>query len=102
MEFGEYSVQTIQREYREEIGSGIENLGYWQTLENVFIFEGSTGHEIVLVFQGDLTDKSIYYKPFIYGMEDNGQPFKALWKTISDFEGGPPLYFDGLLELLTE
>ena len=68
----------------------------------MFIFEGTPGHEIVLVFQGDLTDKSICHKPFIYGMEDNGQPFKALWKAVSDFEGGLPLHPDGFLELLTE
>jgi hypothetical protein len=35
------------------------------------------------------------------GKEDDGSLFRAVWKPLSDFHnGGPPLYPDGLLELL--
>jgi len=101
IEFGEYSAQAVQREFREEIGSEIEQLRFWHTLENMFILEGIPGHKIVFVYRGRLAGKSIYEQPFILGTEDNGQSFKAMWKATADFEGGPPLYPDGLLELLT-
>ncbi len=102
MEFGEYSMPAVRREFREEINSELENLRYRHVFENIFMIEGRPYHEIVFVFQGDLVNKSIYDKPFIYGQEDNGQPFKALWKALSDFNDGPPLYPDGLLEFLMD
>jgi 8-oxo-dGTP pyrophosphatase MutT (NUDIX family) len=102
VEFGEYSAQALRREFREEVNSELLNVRYWHTLENIFNLEGEWGHEVDFVYVGELADKSIYDKPFIYGKEDNGQLFKALWKSIADFaDGRTPLYPDGLLELLT-
>ncbi len=102
IEFGEYSMPAVRREFREEINSELDNLHYLHVFENIFVMEGSPHHEIILVYQADLADKSIYDEPFIYGREDNGQLFKALWKALDDFKNGPPLYPDGLLAFLLE
>jgi len=102
IEFGEFSLQTIRREFLDEINSDLLNLRFWHTLENIYVLEGRRGHEVVFVYVGDLADKTIYDKLFFMAKEDNGELMKVLWKPISDFQnGGPPLYPDGLLDLLT-
>jgi 8-oxo-dGTP pyrophosphatase MutT (NUDIX family) len=103
IEFGEYGYQTVARELREEIGAEVKNLRYLGTLENIFIYNGQPGHEIVLVYDGDLVDEALYQCETILGHEagagDDG--FTAVWKTLDFFEQGKaPLYPAGLLELL--
>lgn len=103
IEFGETSEQAVRREFREELDAELVNLRYRQTLENIFSFNGRSGHEIVLLYEGKFADPSFYNKPTMTGREDNGDPFKALWKPLADFQDGrQPLYPDGLLELLLE
>ena len=101
IEFGEHSAQTVHRELREEINAEIKNLRFLAALENIFTHEGQAGHEIVLVYEGDFADASMYDKASVIGHEDDGGQFKALWKSLADFASGQaPLYPDGLLELL--
>ena len=56
IEFGEFSEQTIHRELLEEIGADVCELKYLGTLENIFVFNGIAGHEIVQVYDGTLKD----------------------------------------------
>jgi len=101
IEFGEHSSQTVLREFGEEINAEIKNLKYLAALENIFIHEGQTGHEIVLVYEGEFADQSIYSTEIVMGKEDDGGLFKALWKPLEDFAGGKaPLYPVGLLKLI--
>ena len=104
IEFGEPSRDALVREIREELNTAVTDLCYLATLENIFTFNGRVGHEIVQVYDGRFVKESLYHYPVIKGLEDNGQPFNAFWKSLSDFEGpkAPPLYPDGLLELLRE
>ena len=102
IEFGEYSRDTIVREIGEEMGTAVTNLCYLGILENIFIHEGKPGHEIVQVYDGEFVDKDLYDSPTLTGFEDNGEMFTAVWKPLSDFlsENAPPLYPDGLIDLL--
>ncbi len=101
IDFGETSLDALQREFHEEINAQLVNLRYFCTLENIFTCYGETGHEIVIIYTGEFADKSIYDKNVIVGREDNGDAFKALWMPISGFQKGRfPLYPDGLLEIL--
>jgi len=102
IEFGEYSEQTIKRELQEEIGAEVCDLKYLGTLENVFIFNGSPGHEIVQVFDGSLKDAQLYEQTVILGQEaDIEDTFQAVWKRIDEFvKGKATLYPNGLLEML--
>jgi 8-oxo-dGTP pyrophosphatase MutT (NUDIX family) len=118
IEFGEYGDETVRRELMEEIGAQAADLRYLGTLQNIFIYNGERGHEIVLVYDGKLVDERLYscevvelhrnsqdkLRLSIEGVEeedgDEGA-FKAVWKSLDFFrEGGAPLYPDGLLELL--
>ncbi len=101
IEFGEYSLDALRREFREEINAELVNLRYVQTLENIFTAYGKLWHEVIIIYEGELAKQSLYNRDIIIGQEDNGESFKALWAPLSDFQTGKfPLYPDGLLELL--
>lgn len=103
IEFGEYSIDTVRRELIEEIGVKIHNIRYRGFLENVFTYEGDQWHEIVIVYEAELSDTTFLEKHVITGYEDDGSPFKVVWKTLGFFrEASAPLYPEGLLELLEE
>lgn len=103
IEFGELSQHTIVRELREEIGAEVQNLRYLFTLENIFTFNGQPGHEVVLVYDGEFADPTLYARPSIAGCENGYGNFTAHWLPISDFgPSGKILYPTGLWERLTE
>jgi 8-oxo-dGTP pyrophosphatase MutT (NUDIX family) len=103
IEFGERSQEALVRELREELGAEVAGLRYLGTLENIFTFAGEVGHEIVLVYDGRLADEGYYTQESVQGFEvEMSEPFTAVWKALAFFQGedAPPLYPDGLLELL--
>ena len=104
IEFGEYSEQTIRREILEEIGAEVCELKYLGTLENIFVFNGTPGHEIVQVYNGSLRDTRLYEQTVIVGQEvDINDSFRAVWKHIGEFgEGKAILYPTGLREILQQ
>lgn len=102
IEFGEYSADTIARELSEELGAAVVDIRYLGAIENVFTYDGQTGHEIVMVYDGAFADRSLYERPVIEGVEDNGLSFRAVWVKLADCDdpAAPPLYPTGLLKLL--
>jgi ADP-ribose pyrophosphatase YjhB (NUDIX family) len=102
IEFGEYGHQTLAREIREEIGAEVENVRYLGICENLFRApDGRRAHEIVLLYEADLVDRTLYEKDEMLVVEDTGDTFKAFWKSLGFFQRGEaPLYPNGLLELL--
>jgi len=78
IEFGEYSSDTVRREIQEEICEGIRNLRPLGTLENIFRYEGQTGHEIVILYEADFDNREMYDRDEVTGIEDTGQPIKAV------------------------
>jgi 8-oxo-dGTP pyrophosphatase MutT (NUDIX family) len=100
IEFGERSDETIHRELMEEIKAEVTNLHYLGLLENVFIYEAEKGHEIVLVYDGQFVNRSLYEKALIHG-DQIGASIRAVWVNLKDLgPGKPPLYPTGLAELL--
>jgi 8-oxo-dGTP pyrophosphatase MutT (NUDIX family) len=103
IEFGEPSVETICRELMEELNVEVnrQSLKYLGALENIFTFNGSPGHEIVLIYDGAMKELSLYDQSVIRGQEANGEEVRAVWKRIDEFgPGNSILYPNGLLELL--
>ena len=102
IEFGEHSEETIHRELMEEIGAEVKELVYLGTLENIFVFDGKPGHEIVQVYDGVLKESGLYEQAVISGHEaDVNLPMKVLWKRMDEFGPGRLiLYPDGLFGLL--
>ena len=101
IEFGERGEEAVRREIREEVASDLTDVRYLGLLENIYSLEGQRAHQIVLVYDGRLSDVSLYEKEVIQG-DELGDPFKAVWKRLDEFgPGKPPVYPDGLLTLLT-
>ena len=100
IEFGESGVRAVAREIREEIGAEVSDVQYIGTLENIFTYLGRPGHEIVQVYDGRLTDASLYDRGSIAGVESDGQPFVASWRSLDSFGPQLPLFPEGLAELL--
>lgn len=101
IEFGETSIQAVAREIHEEIGAEVKNLRLLGTLENIFTYAGTLGHEIVQIYDGELADASLYDQEFIAGVESDGSSFTARWRRLSEFSSKLPLYPSGLLELVS-
>jgi 8-oxo-dGTP pyrophosphatase MutT (NUDIX family) len=99
--FGEYSKEALARELMEELGVQITSPRLLGVVENLFTFDGEEGHEVVFVYDAELTDRSLYEKPELWGVESQGAPIRAYWRDIASFgPDAPPLYPQGLLQLL--
>lgn len=101
IEFGERGAAAAAREIVEELGARVRNVRWLGTIENLFVAHGRQGHEIVMVYEADFVDESMYRRNPIWGQEDDGSPIKAVWKAMDDFrDGGSRLVPDGLLSML--
>ncbi len=102
IEFGERSQEAVRREFREELGVELVGVRYLATVENIFICNGQRGHEIVLLYEATLADSSLYERE-IFTVHEEGELLTARWMELCAFQAdGPPLYPDGLLELLMD
>ncbi len=108
IDFGERGSETVVREVWEEINAPVRDVRYLGTLESIFVYEGNSGHEICLIYDGAFTEDYRNIDEYtVEGTDDDEDGshvlFTATWKPLSFFrEGGAPLYPDGLLELLDE
>jgi ADP-ribose pyrophosphatase YjhB (NUDIX family) len=113
IEYGEYGKDAIIREIKEELESDIENVRYLGMIENMFENPMGLGHEIVLVFEADLVDKSLYSQTKIIGCEAEIEnsflygagpiTLKFHWKSLEEMkQEGFPLYPEGVDKLLTQ
>lgn len=101
IEFGERSEDAVRRELKEELNVDIADLKYLGQLENLFTFNGNSYHEVVLVYDGALTESGLYDQAMLLGKEANGDDIRAMWKSLREFDSGKLiLYPHGLLELL--
>ena len=78
VEMYERSDQTIKREIREEIKSGISNLRYLGAMENIFVSKGKREHEVCFIYSGEITNRKLFGKDIIYRSED-GRDEEAMW-----------------------
>ena len=101
IEFGEPSAVALRREMKEELGVEVSEPNLLGVLENIFTFDGKQGHEIVFVYDGRLSDESLYRVDRFSGTESNGATFNAIWLDLDTIgPDTPPVYPDGLLQLL--
>lgn len=101
IEFGERAADAARREIREELGAEVDDLKLLGIFENIFVFLGEPGHELVWTYEGRFVDPS-YYATNVVEADEGGSKFEAHWVPLETFTSGQaPLYPDGLLELLT-
>lgn len=100
IEFGEKGEEALRREFVEELGTDLENVKFVTTLENIFIYEGKKGHEIVMVFEADLVNKELYMTNNI-PILDSKEGGEAIWESINDYKNKKLiLYPGGILDFI--
>ena len=101
IEFGETSVQAIEREVLEEINQQITKPKLLAVLENLFTFDGQQGHEIVFVYEAEFVDSVLYTEIEIYGCETSGLSYIAQWLSREQIELNQyPVYPTGIEQWL--
>ena len=101
IEDGETSLAAVVREVDEELGVAIDDLRLLGVLENIFVFQGEPGHEIVFVYEATFSDPANYDRQSFEICEPNFETYPAVWKHIDDFRSGHlELYPPDLLGLL--
>ena len=96
VEFGEYALDTVRREFGEEIGQELTDVRLLGVLENIFGWRGGTEHEVVFIFTAALAAASAYEieEQLILDNPDR----RVLWRPADAVS--PPLYPAGLTELI--
>lgn len=84
VDFGETSHAALQREFHEEIQAKLTNIRYLGCLENLFVYNGQPGHEIIQLYQCDFADPKFYQQERLVFL-DGGDKNTALWIKINDF-----------------
>ena len=101
IEDGETSRQAVEREVEEELGVAITEPVLLGVLENIFVLEGNPGHEIVFVYEASFVDAANYERDFFEISEPNFETYRAVWRSLDEFQSGRLLlYPEGLRELL--
>lgn len=71
IEFLEKSDATLKREFMEEIEANITVGEFLGVSENIFTFNGQTGHELILLYSVKVDDASYKEHYFIEGDKDH-------------------------------
>jgi ADP-ribose pyrophosphatase YjhB (NUDIX family) len=98
VEFGEYAVDTLHREFGEEIGQRLTGVRPLGVLENIFPWQGGTEHEVVFIFSAAFADEAAYEIEEQVIADDTEPKSRVLWRPPGAIS--PPLYPDGLTELI--
>ena len=96
VEFGEYALDTVRREFREEIGQELTDVRRLGVLENIFGWRGGTEHEVVFVFAAAFASAAAYEVQEQHILDNPDR--RVLWRPADAVS--PPLYPAGLPELI--
>ena len=96
VEFGEFALDTVHREFREEIGQALTEVRLAGVLENIFAWGSATKHEIVFVFTAGLADEAAY-EIGEQAILDTRDRTRVIWRAAG--AAGPPLYPVGVADL---
>lgn len=102
VEFGETGEQAIRRELVEEIGAEAASVSFMGVLEDIFDWGGKRRHEVFLVYDIELADRTLYESEQLEVVEDDGATYLARWRPLSDFRDVTRLVPEGLLSLVEQ
>lgn len=100
VEFGEYALDTVHREFREEIGQRLTGVRLLGVLENIFQWDGALQHEVVFTFTASFADMAAYEIPEQRVLDQADGRARVIWRP--PHAAGPPLYPAGLAGLITQ
>lgn len=85
VEFGETGAETIRREMLEEVDCDALNIRFVSVVENIFIYNGKQGHEIILMYEGKLANETLREREkFLF--KEGRREVEAGWYSKADVE----------------
>lgn len=92
VDFGETSETALKREFLEELNAELTNCKLLGVVENIFTYDGLTGHEICFIYSADFVDTNMYQQSEmkIIDSKDEG---KVIWLDLNKL-GSDPIYPD--------
>jgi ADP-ribose pyrophosphatase YjhB (NUDIX family) len=97
VEFGEYALDTVRREFAEEIGQELAGVRLTGVLENIFEYADGPHHEIVFVYRAAFADPAAY-EIDEQDIRDEVGRSRVVWRAAD--ATAPPLYPAGVAELV--
>lgn len=88
VEFGEPTATALHRELYEELGAEISITGDALVLENIYICDGTPGHEIIYLYPSVFLRAEFNEHKIFKLIEGNGETYDALWIPITEFLSG--------------
>ena len=80
VEVGEYALDAVVRELREELDAELTDVELVSVIENIFTFAGRPHHEIVFVFSAGLRPAELYERDDLVVMDRPGEQVR--WRTL--------------------
>ena len=96
VEFGEYALDTVRREFGEEIDQELTDVRLLGVLENIFGWRGGTEHEVVFIFTAAFAAAAAYEIEEQRILDNPDR--RVLWRPADAVS--PPLYPAGLTGLI--
>jgi 8-oxo-dGTP pyrophosphatase MutT (NUDIX family) len=87
VDFGETSYDALKREFQEELQAELTNIKYLACIENLFVYNGQPGHEIIQLYQCDFVDPKFYQCDQLEFLEGEHQA-TAFWLNIEECKSG--------------
>ena len=101
IEFHETAAAAVEREIAEELGLKIQVNNLIANFENIFVYEGVKGHEIIMLYSANFTDTKNYDCEKIDIIESGQVISQAVWRTVDEIQKeGSKLYPDGISQVL--
>jgi len=80
VEVGEYALDAVVRELREELDAELTDVALVSVIENIFTFAGHPNHEIVFVFSAELRPVELYERDGLVVMAQPGEQVR--WRPL--------------------
>uniref|UniRef100_A0A832M2X3 NUDIX domain-containing protein n=1 Tax=Oscillatoriales cyanobacterium SpSt-402 TaxID=2282168 RepID=A0A832M2X3_9CYAN len=88
VEFGESSLEALQREFWEEIQAELTNIEYLGCIENRFMHLNQPKHEIIQLYRCDFADPQFYQLQEVTFFDGSNKPIAAQWVECDRFKSG--------------
>jgi len=99
VEFGETGRAALTREFLEETGCAVEVADFLGTVENIFVYEGMPGHQLVLLYACSFRDPAHTQGTTVPRIDDDGA--EACWRSFDEIRAeGARLYPEGIAGLV--
>lgn len=97
VEYGEYSLDTVHREFAEELGQRLSRVRLLGVVENLFDWADDLQHEIVFIYAASFADAAAYEIAEQAILDEPETGVRVTWRPAT--ATSPPLYPEGAAEL---